>query len=157
MDRKYGFALDGEPWVIQKSNKVIGKCISSLKIMGTIYSYDWVALTRFSLFTSITIFSNISILFFLFLTFQEIFTFECSIDLNPTNPIKPTTSEWLFRCSRYSMTSVRQKLSEVTLANSKTPWHHHFYYKSMKSRNPIFTKNPEKMPTIAKCWQKQKK
>ena len=47
MDEKYGFALDREPWVIQKSNKVIGKWILSLKIMETIYSYDWVALISF--------------------------------------------------------------------------------------------------------------
>ena len=50
-----------------------------------------------------------------------------------------------------------QKLSVVTLPNWKAQWRHHFHYKSMKSRNPIFTKNAEKMPTIAECWQKQKK
>ena len=50
LDKKYGLALDGDPWVIQKSNKVIGTCILSLKIKETIYSYDWVALIRFSFF-----------------------------------------------------------------------------------------------------------
>ena len=44
-----------------------------------------------------------------------------------------------------------QKLSTANLANAKTPWHHHFYYKSMKSENPVFTKNAEKLPTLAKC------
>ena len=44
-----------------------------------------------------------------------------------------------------------QKLSAANLANAKTPWHHHFYYKSMKSENPVFTKNAEKLPTLAKC------
>ena len=68
VDKKYGLALDGEPWVIQKSNKVIGTWILSLKIKETIYLYDWVALIRFSLFTSIIIFRNINI-FFPFLTF----------------------------------------------------------------------------------------
>ena len=34
-DKKYGLALDGEPWVIQKSNKVIGTCILSFKIKET--------------------------------------------------------------------------------------------------------------------------
>ena len=68
VDKKYGLALDGEPWVIQKSNKVIGTWILSLKIKETIYLYDWGALIRFSLFTSIIIFRNINI-FFPFLTF----------------------------------------------------------------------------------------
>ena len=68
VDKKYGLALDGEPWVIQKSNKVIGTWILSLKIKETIYLYDWVALIRFSLFTSIIIFRSINI-FFPFLTF----------------------------------------------------------------------------------------
>ena len=52
-------SLDGQPWVIQKSNKVKGTCILSLKIKEMIYSYDWAALIRFFLFISITIFSNI--------------------------------------------------------------------------------------------------
>ena len=39
MDQKYGLALDGEPWVIQKSNKVVGTRIFSLKIKQRIYSY----------------------------------------------------------------------------------------------------------------------
>ena len=38
LDQKYGLALIGEPWVIQKSNKAVGTCILSLKIMKTIYS-----------------------------------------------------------------------------------------------------------------------
>ena len=63
LDKKYGHALDGEPWVIEKSNKLIGACILSLKIKETIYSYDWVSLISISLFTSITIFSNINIFF----------------------------------------------------------------------------------------------
>ena len=50
LDKKYGLDLDGEPWVIQKSNQVIGTCILSLKIKETIYSYDGVALIRFSFF-----------------------------------------------------------------------------------------------------------
>ena len=65
LDKNYGLALDGKPWVIQKigtCNKVVGTCILSLKIK----SYDWVALIRFSLFTSITIFSNINIFFSFF-------------------------------------------------------------------------------------------
>ena len=37
LDKKYGLALDGEPWVIQKSNKVIATCILSLKIKEAIY------------------------------------------------------------------------------------------------------------------------
>ena len=40
LDKRYGLALDGEPWVIEESNKVIGTCILYLKIKGTIYSYD---------------------------------------------------------------------------------------------------------------------
>ena len=59
LDKNYGLALDGKPWVIQK----IGTCILSLKIKEAIYSYDWVALISFSLFNSITIFSNINIFF----------------------------------------------------------------------------------------------
>ena len=39
-DKKYGLALDGEPWVIQENNKVIGTCILSLKIKETVFSYD---------------------------------------------------------------------------------------------------------------------
>ena len=39
LDQKYGLALDGEPWVIQKSNKVVGTRIFSLKIKQRIYSY----------------------------------------------------------------------------------------------------------------------
>ena len=93
----------------QKSNKVIGTCILSLKNKETIYSYDRVALIRFSLFTSITIFSNKNI-FYPFLTFLYIFRFECSIGLNPTNPIKPIISEWLFRCAWYFMNSVKSYL-----------------------------------------------
>ena len=69
LKKKYGLVVDGEPWVIQKSNKVIGTCILSLKIKETIYSYDWVALIRFFLFISITIFSEKNILF-PFLTFS---------------------------------------------------------------------------------------
>ena len=42
LDRKYGLALDGEPWVSQKNNKAAGISILSLKIVETIYSYDWV-------------------------------------------------------------------------------------------------------------------
>ena len=34
MDKKNGLALDGEPWVIQKSNKIIGTYILSLNIIG---------------------------------------------------------------------------------------------------------------------------
>ena len=41
-DQKYRLALDGEPWVIQKSNKVVGNCILFLKIKERISSYDWV-------------------------------------------------------------------------------------------------------------------
>ena len=89
LEKTYGLALDREPWLIQKSNKVIGTCNLSLKIKETIYSFDWVAFIRFSRFNSITIFSNINILF-PFLTFQQIFRFECSIGFNPTNSIKPT-------------------------------------------------------------------
>ena len=63
---KYGLALNGEPWMIQKSNKAVERCILSLKIMELIYSYYWLPLIRFSFFTSITIFNNISIIFFLF-------------------------------------------------------------------------------------------
>ena len=44
----------------------MGMCILSLKVKETIYSFDWVALIRFSLFTSITIFSNINIFFTFF-------------------------------------------------------------------------------------------
>ena len=56
----------------QKSNnnKTLGMCILSFNIMETLYSYDWVPLIRFSLFTSITIFSNMSTIFrFSFLKF----------------------------------------------------------------------------------------
>ena len=66
LDQKYGLALDG----VQKRNKAVGTWILSLKIKERIYSYDWVPLISFSLFTSITIFSNINIIFFLFLTYQ---------------------------------------------------------------------------------------
>ena len=66
LDQKYGLALDGE----QNRNKAVGTWILSLKIKERIYSYDWVPLISFSLFTSITIFSNINIIFFLFLTYQ---------------------------------------------------------------------------------------
>ena len=68
LDKKYGLALDGEPWVIPKSNEVIGTCILYFKIKETIYSYDWVALIMFSLFPSITNFSSMNI-FFPFLIF----------------------------------------------------------------------------------------
>ena len=37
-DQKYRLALDGEPWVIQKSNKVVGNCIWFLKIKERISS-----------------------------------------------------------------------------------------------------------------------
>ena len=63
LDQKYGLALNGEPWVIEKGNKVVGIWILPLKIREKIYSYDWVPLIRFSLFTSITIFSNINLFF----------------------------------------------------------------------------------------------
>ena len=36
LNQKYGLALDGEPWVIQKSNKAVETCILSLKIMENI-------------------------------------------------------------------------------------------------------------------------
>ena len=63
-----------DPWVIQKSNKAVETCVLSLKIMKKIYSYDWVPLIRFSLFTSITSFSNISISFsFLFNILVDIY------------------------------------------------------------------------------------
>ena len=55
LDKKYGHALDGEPWVIEKSNKLIGACILSLKVKETIYSYDWTALISISLLTSVSI------------------------------------------------------------------------------------------------------
>ena len=45
------------------NNKALDMCILSLKIMETIYLYDWVPLIRFSLFTSIITVSNISIIF----------------------------------------------------------------------------------------------
>ena len=34
LDKKYGLTLDGKPWVIQKTNKVIGTYILSLKFNG---------------------------------------------------------------------------------------------------------------------------
>ena len=60
LDQKYRLALDGESWVIQKSNKIEGTCILFLKIKERISSYDWVPLISFYLFISITI--NISFL-----------------------------------------------------------------------------------------------
>ena len=63
LDKKYGLAVDGGSWVIQKSNKVIGTYILSLKTQERIYSYDWVPLVSFSLFSSITIFRNINLYF----------------------------------------------------------------------------------------------
>ena len=63
LDKKYGLTLDGEPWVIQKSNEVIGTYILPLKIKERIYSYDWVPLVSFSPFSSITIFRNINLYF----------------------------------------------------------------------------------------------
>ena len=48
--KKHGLALDREPWLIQKNNKIIGTCNLSLKIKETIYSFDWVAFIRFSRF-----------------------------------------------------------------------------------------------------------
>ena len=44
----------------------LGTCILSLKTEESIYSYDWVPLISFSLFTSITVFSNINITIFAF-------------------------------------------------------------------------------------------
>ena len=44
----------------------LGTCILSLKIEESIYSYDWVPLISYSLFTSITVFSNINITIFAF-------------------------------------------------------------------------------------------
>ena len=43
LDKKYGLTLHGQPWVIKKSNKVIGTYILSLKIKEAIYSYDLVS------------------------------------------------------------------------------------------------------------------
>ena len=50
LEKEHGLTRDGEPWVIQKSNQVLGTYILPLKIKEMIYLYGWVTLIRFSLF-----------------------------------------------------------------------------------------------------------
>ena len=40
LDQKYGLALNGESWVIQKTNKAVGAYILYLKMMRMIYQHD---------------------------------------------------------------------------------------------------------------------
>ena len=53
------------------SNQVIGTCILSFKIKETIYSYDWVALIRFSFF-NILVGIQVWVLHWPYLTLQTL-------------------------------------------------------------------------------------
>ena len=99
-----------------------------------------------------TILSDIFFSYFNILVEIQVWVLHC---LKPYKPYKT----YYFRMTVQTLLIIYdfcEKLSVVTLANSKTPWRHYFPYKSMKSRIFIFKNNAEKMFTIAKCWQKKK-
>ena len=154
LDKKYRLFLNGEPWVIQKSNKVIGSCIVPLTIKEAIYSYEWVALIRFPLFTSMTMFSKINIFFpfFNILVDIQVWVLQCPL------PYKPYKTYYFIMTAQILLIfyDFCQKLSVVSLENSKNPWRHHFHCKSMKSWNPIF-KNNTQNPSNSKMLAEAKK